>query len=77
MLPFLKRNQKSVAGVIVHNRTPDEKPEENQDDKSEVRAAISALRDALDILEAMVSDKKEESNDFHSRNQAAASESEE
>lgn len=92
MLPFLKKNQKSVAGLIVHNRTPDEKqPDENTSESGDerieacaqdlitaihahnVKDAAAAMRAAFEIME---SEPHEENNDFHSRNEAAASERE-
>ena len=49
MLPFLKPKQKGYAtGIIVKNRTPDEKPEENQEDKD---ASIHAC--AKDLITAV------------------------
>lgn len=44
MLPFLKNKQKPVAGLIIHDRTPDEKPEEDKDDPS---TAIHACAEEL------------------------------
>jgi hypothetical protein len=50
VLPFLKRNQSSVAGLIIKNRTPDEKPadesektEENQEHDEAIRACAQDL----------------------------------
>ena len=48
MLPFLNRKQTGIAGTIIKNRTPDEKPEEKQDDnKASHRAAASDLLAAI------------------------------
>lgn len=45
LLPFIKKkNEGSVAGLIIKSRTPDEKPEESQEDKS---TAIEACAQAL------------------------------
>jgi len=44
MLPFLKPKDRSVAGLLVKTRTPDEKPEDQQDDPS---AAIHECSQAL------------------------------
>jgi len=44
MLPFLKPKDRSVAGLIIKTRTPDEKPEDQQDDPS---AAIHECSQAL------------------------------
>lgn len=33
MLPFLKRKDQGSAGLIIKNRTPDEKPDNQEDDK--------------------------------------------
>lgn len=50
MLPFLKnKNDKAgQTGIIVKNRAPDEKPEQDQDDPSAaIRACSRALIDAV------------------------------
>jgi hypothetical protein len=60
LLPFLKNKQASVAGVIVKQREPDEKPESDQDDSSagvescaqELIRAIHA-KDAKSVANAM------------------------
>jgi hypothetical protein len=44
LLPFLKPKDKSVAGLIIKQRTPDEKPESEQDDSS---ASIDACAEEL------------------------------
>lgn len=48
MLPFLKNIKKSgVAGLIIKNRTPDEKPEEASEEssvKSHVKGLMSAIK---------------------------------
>ncbi len=44
LLPFLKNKDASVAGLIIKNRTPDEKPEQDQDDSS---AAIESCAQEL------------------------------
>jgi hypothetical protein len=49
VLPFLKRKEASSPGLIVKTRTPDEKPEENQEDDSS--AAIHAC--AQDLILAV------------------------
>lgn len=68
MLPFLKPKNQSVAGLIIKNRAPDEKQEE-QDDSSasihscaeaimqainskDIKGLAEALRDAFTILDA-------------------------
>ncbi len=48
MLPFLKK--KPVAGLIVHTRTPDEKPESQEDDENQ--AVEAAASDVLAAIEA-------------------------
>lgn len=49
MLPFLKkRNEGMNSGLIIKTRTPDEKPEEDQDDPA---AAIHAC--ASDLIQAV------------------------
>lgn len=69
MLPFLKRKDQGSAGLIIKNRTPDEKPEQ-EDDKDaaihacaqdlidsihnrDVKGAAEAIRSAFDILESL------------------------
>lgn len=48
MLPFLKNKQQSVAGLIIKSRTPDEKPEVDQDEQeSDDSAAIESCVRAL------------------------------
>lgn len=49
MLPFLKPKSASVAGLIIKNRSPDEKPEENQEDSSEmaIQECAQQLIDAV------------------------------
>ena len=49
MLPFLGKKSKSVAGVIIQQRKPDEKPEENQEDTHEMalEECAQALIDAV------------------------------
>lgn len=51
MLPFLKRREQATPGLIVTTRTPDEKPEENQDDPT---AAMKAC--AQDLINAIKAD---------------------
>ncbi len=34
MLPFIKDHKKSVAGLIIKNRTPDESPEQVEQEES-------------------------------------------
>lgn len=62
MLPFLAdKNKRSVAGLIIKSRTPDEKSEENQEDnhseaiKACARALISAVHahDEQGVADAM------------------------
>ncbi len=45
----MKPKSASVAGVIIKNRTPDEKPEENQDDTNDmaIRECAQQLIDAV------------------------------
>lgn len=46
MLPFLKRkNEAGIAGIIVKNRQPDEKPD--SEDKDDPSAGIHACAQAL------------------------------
>jgi hypothetical protein len=45
VLPFLKNKDKSVAGLIIKTRKPDEKPEQDQQD--DPSAAIKACANAL------------------------------
>lgn len=49
MLPFLKKkNESSVAGLIMKTRTPDEKPEvEESDDLAAIESAASELVRAI------------------------------
>ncbi len=48
MLPFLKPKDKSVAGLIIKTRTPDEKPEDAQEDPaSEIHECSQALIHAV------------------------------
>lgn len=48
MLPILNKKQGQVAGLIIKNRTPDEKPEEDQDNSSYgVEACAKDLIDAV------------------------------
>jgi hypothetical protein len=50
LLPFLKKKPAAAVGVIVKTRTPDEKPEQDQDDSS---AGIEACaHDLLTAIEA-------------------------
>lgn len=53
MLPFLKNQKKSVAGVIIQQRSPDAKPE------SEVQESTSPGQDLLDAIEAKDASKVE------------------
>lgn len=51
VLPFLKRrNEPGIAGTIIKNRTPDQKPKEDQEDTSE--AHKSAASDLLRAIES-------------------------
>lgn len=45
MLPFIKRKEASVAGLIIKNRAPDEKPAEDQSD--DPAAAIESCAEEL------------------------------
>jgi hypothetical protein len=49
-LPFLKhkRDEGGIAGTIMKNRTPDEKPQEDQDDGSE---KLSLAKDILNAIQ--------------------------
>lgn len=50
VLPFLNKNKnQGVAGLIIKQRTPDEKPQENQEDDQD--AAINAC--AQDLISAV------------------------
>lgn len=51
MLPFLDKKKTSVAGLIIKNRTPDEKPEENQDD-SHTMAIEACAEDLINAVHA-------------------------
>jgi hypothetical protein len=46
LLPFLSKKRQN-AGVIVQERAPDEKPEENQEDNSGIEACAKDLIDAV------------------------------
>lgn len=88
MLPFLKRKDQQIAGLIIKNRKPDEKPEsEQQDDKSAAHeACASALLKAIEMkdikgiadalqhaFELMDSEPHEESpHTYEAQNQKAA-----
>lgn len=91
MLPFLKKAKEGhTAGLLIKNRTPDEKPEsEDKDDNSAAIEAcahdlISAVhsKDVKAVADAISSaftilesmPHEEENNDFDSRNEAAAHE---
>ncbi len=50
MLPIFDNKKKIQSGISIKTRTPDEKPEENQDDSS---AAIEAC--AQDLISAVQS----------------------
>ena len=49
MLPFLSKvkKQAGIAGTIIKNRTPDEKPEENQEDSSSIEDCAAQLITAV------------------------------
>lgn len=48
MLPFLKpKDQRSAAGIIMKTRSPDEKPEGDQDHSAAIHEASSALIQAV------------------------------
>lgn len=47
LLPFLKDKQKQVAGLIIKNRKPDEKPQDQQQEPDDSAAAIESCADAL------------------------------
>jgi hypothetical protein len=60
LLPFLKRKDQSSAGLIIKQRAPDEKHEEDQDDSNAAPTAcmqslINAIhgRDATGAVEAL------------------------
>jgi hypothetical protein len=50
-LPFLKPKNQGVAGLIIKMRSPDEKPQENQEDKQDKDSAIHAC--AQDLISAV------------------------
>lgn len=47
MLPFLKDNKKSVAGLIIKNRTPDK-----TSDSAELEPTSSPGKDLIDAIQA-------------------------
>jgi len=49
MIPFLDKKKTSVAGLIIKNRTPDEKPEENQED-THTMAIEECAKDLIDAV---------------------------
>lgn len=53
MLPFLKRNQKSMSsGVIVQNRAPDAKPEGQEPEASDTDAIMDCAKDLITAVHA-------------------------
>lgn len=75
MLPFLKPDQASVAGLIIKHR-PSDNPEQNQDDpeaacracaqelisaihRKDVNAVMEALKDAFTLFESMPHEEAE------------------
>lgn len=47
MLPFLKKKEAPVAGIVIKTRTPDEKPVEEMDEVDDQMVAIEACAKEL------------------------------
>lgn len=53
LLPFLNKNKnQGVAGLIIKQRTPDEKPQENQDDNDQDAAIHACAQDLISAVHA-------------------------
>lgn len=89
MLPFLKRKQNSIAGIIIKNRTPDEPSNSNdlekeysiEDCAQDLINAIhshdkAAVATALQKAYEHMEEPKSEDNSFEAQNIKAAKEME-
>lgn len=88
MLPFLKKKDSQIAGVVVKHREPDQKPED-QDSPSagieecakallqaieakNIQGIAAAMQDAFSILESQPHEEAAADHSFDSQNEKAA-----
>jgi len=90
LLPFLK-NKKQIAGLIIEQRKPDIKPEEEQEEdygietcardllsaieSKDVKGIAEAMKSAFEVLESTPHEENDES--YESQNRKAGEEEQE